>query len=146
MTSKTVTDKEYFDLFEPIGSWILVEKDAVAEKIGSIYVPPSVQESTKFSGTGVIRGLPNSEWNVFDRECDEYFISRLRIGDRVGFSLSTPMMSPTPPSWCFESGTIKSARFVQLIVTDITCVIFDTPKQRQEWDKRLKDENRKNKT
>lgn len=139
LKERTITDEEYIKEFQPIGVWLLVEKDVLPEKTASglILAPKGRQDSLRFSGTGIIRGKAPSQWGVFEQSHDKYWMDVLKIGDRVGFSVQTPIMSPAPPQWQFASGGGESMKFIQITATDVTGVFLETDDDRREWLSRL---------
>lgn len=143
LKDKTITDKEYIETFQPVGVWVLIEKDELPEKTSSGIILATAGRDTarKFSGTGIIRGMTPEAWQVFEQNHDQYWRNMFKVGDRVGFSVQTPILSPAPPQWKFASGDTGSTKFIQITITDITGIFLHTPEMRKEWEARFKGAN-----
>ena len=134
LESRKITDEEYINEFQPVGVWLLVEKDLLPTKTGSgiILAPKGRTDSIRFSGTGVIRGIVPISWGLFEQPHDAYWVSMFKVGDRIGFSTQTPITSPCPPQWSFNDSE-ESMKFIQITVTDITGIFLSTEEAREEW-------------
>ncbi len=143
LKDRTIKDSEYCEEFNPAGVWILVEKDVLPEKTaGGIYTPKvAADDARKYSGTGVIRNIAPKVWKVFEQAHDRYWHCIYRKGDRIGFSIQTPITSPAPPQWKFESGDAASTKFIQIVLTDITGIFLHTKEQREEYMQRFEEAN-----
>ncbi len=141
---RKITETEYVREYIPVGCWVLVEKDVLPKTTGGIYIPEKTKdEHVKYGMTGVIRGI--TPFTEHERSIDAYYASKLRVGDRVGFASTTPIISPAPPNYDFLDKDGKSSsnshRFVTLAITDIMCVIVDGDVGRDGFLSRFKEES-----
>jgi co-chaperonin GroES (HSP10) len=133
--SEKITGEEYKKIYVPVGAWVLIEKDLLPEKTaGGIILPTRGREShTKVTTTGTIVALsPNKE---FETNWDAYLRSIYRVGDRVGFSDTTPILSPAPPNMAFAEDCDQ--RFVTMHISDILMVFCDTEEKKKEFSGRF---------
>ena len=126
MERRIVTDKEFIDLYQPLGAWLLVEKDILPEKTsGGIILATQARESNiKTSMTGVIK--KKSDFATFETSWEDHMYASVEIGDRIGFSMTTPMIAPAPPGFYFEDGEQESVKFVTLHVVDVLAIMKES--------------------
>ena len=119
--------------YMPIGSWLLVEKDMLPNKIGALFIPDTVQrDKTKFTSTGRI--ISKSMFHHLENEWESYTHSILMPGDRIGFGATIPLLSPAPPDYVFAE---EERKFVTLHVTDVIGVFFTTEEELEEFSSRF---------
>ena len=134
---KTKTEIQYKQDYIPCGAWVLIEKDQTPDKVGSIYIPEQTKgKNVQWTSTGTI--ISKSPWTKFQDEWDEYLYGIYKVGDRVGFSNTVPMLSPAPPFYTFEKHKTEDARYVTLHVTDIICILVETEEAKKEFQTRFK--------
>lgn len=115
-----ISEEAYVSGYMPMLGWVLIEKDLAPEKMGTIIISDKTREEhLKFSPTGIILRLPPI--NICETEWESYKMSLLRIGDRVGYSASTPILSPSPPAFLFDNSSFNKndSRYVTLHCADI---------------------------
>src|SRR3990167_9005558 len=113
---------EYIEEYFPLGNWVLVEKDPMADKHGVLHIPDDVKKSRiKFTCTGVIKKMPN--YSIFDDEQTRYRCHHLKVGDRVGFGASVPVLSPAPAHYYFEGFSDRDSNIVTLHICDLCAVL-----------------------
>lgn len=141
LNDRIITDEEYCEEFQPVGVWVLIEKDQLPEKTAGGIILTGISRDTarKYSGTGIIRAMSPELWEVFEQQHDAYWHTKFKVGDRVGFSVQTPITSPAPPQWKFKDDA-DSMKFIQITITDITGIFLHTKDQRAEWENRFKAE------
>lgn len=128
---------DYAEQYIPLGAWLLVEKDMLPEKIGSLYVPTRAKDTTvKHTSTGII--VQKSPFILFENTWEEYMYSALSVGDRIGFGATIPLLSPAPPTYNFEGDDTGGVRFVTLHVTDVIGVFCYTPEERSAFLERFR--------
>jgi hypothetical protein len=130
MTLKTISNKEYRNIYLPVGAWVLIEKDVLPEKVGKIFLPEKGRVSeTKITMTGTI--VAKSPFKRFESEWDSYLHSVYEVGDRVGFSDTTPILSPAPPDTAFSEDC--NQRFVTMHISDILMVFCPEESQKKKF-------------
>jgi len=138
--STDITNAAYCTEYQPIGVWLLVEKDVLPEKTASglILASEGRTNQIKWTGTGIIRRMPTPQWHTFEQGHDAYWLQMFREGDHIGFSCQTPIISPAPPDYRFvDSGDQQSTKFVTIVVTDIVTIFLPTETHRQQWQARF---------
>lgn len=131
MDKQKIKGEDYKKIYIPTGAWVLIEKDTLPQKTKSgIIIPDSARVSqTKITGTGTIVSM--SSFNIFESEWDRVLHSIYKVGDMVGFSDTTPIMSPAPPDMEFAEEC--SNRFVTMHLQDILMVFCDTEEKIKEF-------------
>ena len=137
---KTITEAEYRKMFFPIEGWLFVEKDMLERKTsGGIILPDqAISKNVRWAMTGkIIAKSPfpptEADWH---REIWEF----IQVGDKVGFSGTTPIMSPCPPYFRFETGENKEeGKFIVFHVADVLGIIVEKEEDMASVLKRFKE-------
>jgi len=128
---------KYIEGYIPLGGWILVEKDMTPEQIGRVHVPSTFSKANiRTASTGIIIAM--SPFKKLETEDDEYRSSLMHVGDWVGFSNTTPTVSPSPPNYELERQDANDIRFVTLHISDIICVLCKDAEVKKEFLGRFK--------
>lgn len=130
-----ISGEEYKRIYVPVGPWVLVEKDVLPEKTaGGIILPDQGRENhTRITSTGTIVAL--SPFKAFENQWDAYLHSSFKVGDQIGFSDTTPVLSPSPPDMEFAESC--NQRFVTMHISDILMVFCDTEEKKKEFEGRM---------
>lgn len=135
---KKISIKEYAENYTPIGPWIVVEKHKIPEKVGSIYMPDKARESdVKMAVMGTVLAI--SPFTDFENPSEAYLMSKIKVGDWVGFSATVPVYSPIPPDICFENDLNQHGLDVATLhAGDILGVYTPSVEQKNEFMSRFK--------
>lgn len=135
MEDRKVTGAEYEKTYIPFGGFILVRKDVLPEKSsGGVIITETIREDHgKFTTTGVV--VKKSLFTMFEDDLDLYIFNKIKIGDRVGFSGTVPLMSPSPPYYQFNGDDKET--YVTIHIRDILCVICETEEETNDMKKRF---------
>jgi len=119
---------------------VLLEKEQIDEKQGSLHVPEGVRDNMKkFSATAIIRGLSPF---VCNDDHDNYLGLIYQVGDRVGVNPTTPMLSPAPPQWTFRNEDGSQDGTCMVHIADIIGVICENEEERKDFNQRVEAANR----
>lgn len=131
MEDRKVTGAEYEKQYIPLGGFVLIRKDMVPEKTsgGIIIAEKTRDDHSKYTSTGVIVKL--SPYKNFEEDHDYYVRKHLKEGDRVGYSGTVPLWSPSPPFYKFE-GDDKEV-YLTIHMRDILCAICENEEKAQEF-------------
>ena len=130
--SEKKTENQFRHDYIPCGAWILVEKDSPPKQVGKILIPDRVREkTTNWTSTGLI--VSKSPWKKLQDEWEDYVYPLYRVGDRIGFSATVPLMAPMPPCYIFEKEKTDDARYITLHITDVLCILCETEEKRAEF-------------
>jgi len=129
------TEINYKKMFIPLGGWLFVEKDTVEEKMSSgLYRPlSSMGQKLKYCMTGKI--ISKSPFPPNETEWHREYWEILKIGDKVGFNGTVPMLSPMPPH--IEEQIKNDGRFICFHIADVLGVICETEIEQIEFMSRL---------
>jgi len=131
---RILEDDEYAKLYLPLGGYIAVERDGLPDKIGELFIPiEATNVAMKSSTTGVV--IAKSHCKVFENEFEKYIMDHIQEGDRIGFTMLTPILSPSPPVVEWEGrGEYKKygQKYVTLHVVDVLGFFANTPEEKAE--------------
>src|SRR3990167_2207478 len=137
---KTLTEDEYRKMFLPIGGWIFIEKDLLEKQTtGGIYIPDqTIAKNVKWGMTGKI--IAKSPFPPTEAEWHYDIWKFVQVGDKVGFSSTTPILSPCPPYFRFEIGNNKEeSKFIVFHVADVLGIIIESEDDRASVLKRFEE-------
>lgn len=125
MEKRTITSKEYAQLFTPAHGYVLILKDGLDAKYGSLYLSRQVIDRAKAaSGTGIIMALSPFK---SETEHENYLMQTYKVGQRVCFSSMTPHLAPAPPSFQFKNDDDEVDASVVIKLSDVIGVLSETP-------------------
>jgi len=129
-----LSSQEYQKRFLPKPGYVLIEKDIAGEGSGGVILTRQTRDrSTQAGETGVIVAVspwPSHEPHV-NTLADIY-----KLGDRVGFSATTPIGSPIPPFYRIENPDREKDRSVVIHIEDILGHVADSSDEVAELVKR----------
>lgn len=121
---KVISRQQYAAQYVPLGAWIVVVKHKIPEKYGSIIIPKTAAESSvKFSMTGTV--VCKSPFSEFENGWEAYLMKRIHVGDTVGFTVTVPIVSPSPPNIDFDGDDIYAPDLVTMHVADVLGIWCD---------------------
>ena len=132
-----ITGKEYERFYFPFGGFLLVAKDLETETTASglIYKTEQVRDAhSKYATTGVV--VAKSLFLVLETEYETYVFNSIQKGDRICFSGTVPVYSPSPPFYEFD--TEDQEKYITLHCGDVLAVICDTNEKQVELVQRFK--------
>lgn len=131
MEKVQLTSDDFVLQYVPGPGFLLIQKDNIGEKHGSLFVPRSaLQKQAKWSSTGKIVARSPFRCN---EDYDDYLMSVYRVGDRVGFSSTVPHMAPAPPYYEF----VNEDNSVVIHCADIIGIVCDTPDKYHQFLQRV---------
>lgn len=132
--SRKIAPSQYEKEYIPLGGFILVDKDLLPKKIGSIVMADTVQSNhSKYSGTGTIVAM--SPFAELEDAATQYLWSKLKVGDHIGFSATVPLASPCPPGYDFT----EEEGYITIHLKDVLAVIAETEEKKAEFIGRFHD-------
>src|SRR3990167_9680664 len=136
---KKLTSKEFRKGYIPTKGLILIARDKIPEKVGSIIMTTSTQKSEqRYAWTGVIVGL--NDFFPEDKN-EQYVYSILFNGLRIGFGNMTPKFAPCPPNTILDNPDGPYDDSYTLHCHDIMCLLPESEEQKKEILKRIQKAN-----
>lgn len=112
LQKREITQDEYVNEFHPRPGWVLILKDSLSEKYGSLYIPKSAADRVlHYASSGVIKKMYSGSYS---EECDS-LKETYKVGVRVGFNTTVPILAPLPPNCEFT----EASCFVTMHISDI---------------------------
>jgi len=134
MNSVQISGSEYEKQYVPFGGFLLIAKDMEHQKIGSIHLTDNIRDThSKFTTTGVV--IAKSMFKRFENEYDEYIFGLIRKGDRIGYSGTVPLNSPSPPAYQFQGDDVQ--KYVTIHMRDVLGWICETEEKKIELAERF---------
>ena len=134
---RKITTEEYITLVLPAPGLLVILKDPGAKKSGGIIIPKNALErQLKFSASGTVvatSSLPP------ENDYQEKLWKAYPVGTKVGFQVTSPVMSPARSHWAFQKDKHGNKDGTVIIhVEDVVAVLFDSIGQRREYEQTLR--------
>lgn len=117
---RTITSDEYAKEYLPLNGFLLVKKDVVPSKYGSILISSETRVAgNKWSATGIVTAKAPFAEHDYERN----ILKLINIGDRIGFNPTGPFFAPAPTYYEFKNSDGEDDRSVTIHVTDVIAVL-----------------------